>query len=173
MSKVPYKRSPVSPQSDIRAFINNELAKLDLALQQIFVLAGDIDVMLGATEGDFFLTVKGTTTAGVGTYVTNQFRYIKIGRAVFFSGRLAWSAHTGTGNMTFTGLPYLPVSSIVRSAILLTVLNQFGAVIPATDVALATHGVDEIVVFTAGTVAFQAMTAQGDLCLTGFYFTAS
>jgi hypothetical protein len=33
-------------------------------------------------------------------------QYTKIGRTVFLNLLLEWSAHTGTGNMSITGLPF-------------------------------------------------------------------
>lgn len=57
-------------------------------------------------EGTFTPTIVGTSTAGTGTYSSQSGRYTKIGRTVFFYVKLAWSAHTGTGNMQVSGLPF-------------------------------------------------------------------
>lgn len=51
-------------------------------------------------------TVVGTTVAGVGTYTTQLGYYSKSGRTLQFHIELAWSAHTGTGNMQINGLPF-------------------------------------------------------------------
>jgi hypothetical protein len=58
-------------------------------------------------EGTFTPTIIGTTTAGVGTYTTQEGQYTKIGNCVSFALTLNWSAHTGTGNMRVAGLPFV------------------------------------------------------------------
>jgi len=57
-------------------------------------------------EGTWTPVVAGTTTAGAGTYITQVGTYVKVGNLVTVMCSLAWSAHTGTGNTTITGLPY-------------------------------------------------------------------
>lgn len=57
-------------------------------------------------EGTFTPTIIGTTTAGVGTYTIQVGQYVKIGSLVFFSSRVAWTAHTGTGNLRLDSLPF-------------------------------------------------------------------
>jgi hypothetical protein len=64
------------------------------------------EILTDYEEGTWVPVTEGTTTAGVGTYGTRTGRYTKIGRRVFFSCVTAWSAHTGTGNLKITGLPY-------------------------------------------------------------------
>ena len=62
-------------------------------------------------EGTFTPVIEGTTTAGTGTYSTQQGKYTKIGRAVHFQISLTWSAHTGTGNLDLSGLPFTAEST--------------------------------------------------------------
>lgn len=57
-------------------------------------------------EGTFTPVVNGTTTAGSGTYSTQQGTYTKIGDRVCGDITLTWSAHTGTGNIEIGGLPF-------------------------------------------------------------------
>jgi hypothetical protein len=57
------------------------------------------------TIGTFTPVLVGSTTAGVGTYTTQAGRWRKSGNRVSVSLEIAWSAHTGTGNMTLTGIP--------------------------------------------------------------------
>jgi hypothetical protein len=57
-------------------------------------------------EGTWTPTISGTTTAGVGTYVSQVGNYTRIGRQVTVYGRVQISAHTGTGNMLITNLPF-------------------------------------------------------------------
>jgi hypothetical protein len=48
----------------------------------------------------------GVSSAGDGTYTAQVGRYTKVYNLVYYYIHLAWSAHTGTGNMRITGLPY-------------------------------------------------------------------
>ena len=57
-------------------------------------------------EGTFTPTVAGTTTAGVGVYGVQMGRYTKVGNLVSVQVYISWSAHTGTGNLRFSGLPF-------------------------------------------------------------------
>lgn len=60
----------------------------------------------GYVEGTFTPVIEGNTTAGTGTYTTQLGRYTRIGNRCLFNIRLAWTAHTGTGTMKVTGLPF-------------------------------------------------------------------
>ena len=62
-------------------------------------------------EGTFTPTIIGATTAGVGVYTTQAGYYTKVGNLVTASVFLGWTAHTGTGNMYFAGLPFAASSS--------------------------------------------------------------
>lgn len=57
-------------------------------------------------EGTFTPSASGNTTAGTGTYSIQQGYYTRIGREVNFRILLSWSAHTGTGGLNITGLPF-------------------------------------------------------------------
>jgi hypothetical protein len=57
-------------------------------------------------EGTFTPTIVGTTTAGTGTYTSQTGRYTKIGNQVTVWIYFYWTAHTGTGNMRVSGLPF-------------------------------------------------------------------
>lgn len=57
-------------------------------------------------QGSWTPVITGSTVAGVGTYTTQTGFYTRIGNLVFLSGTVTWTAHTGTGNMTLTGLPF-------------------------------------------------------------------
>lgn len=55
--------------------------------------------------GTWTPTINGTTTAGAGTYTTRVGTYAIIGNCILLNCNVTWTAHTGTGNMTVTGLP--------------------------------------------------------------------
>ena len=57
-------------------------------------------------EGTFTPAIVGSTTAGTGTYSVQVGNYTKIGNTVSVRVFLVWSAHTGTGNMSISGLPF-------------------------------------------------------------------
>lgn len=77
-----------------------------LAFPATQVPSADPNTLDDYEEGTFTPTVAGTTAAGAGTYTTQVGRYTKIGRVVQFSIYLDWSAHTGTGNLRVSGLPF-------------------------------------------------------------------
>jgi hypothetical protein len=66
-------------------------------------------------EGTFTPTAVGSTTAGTGTYGTRTGVYTKIGRFVHVYISIDWSAHTGTGNLRISGLPYTAQQNEVAS----------------------------------------------------------
>jgi len=162
-----YVRSP-TPNSDLRTFVNSELAKIQQATDTFFKMLGDLNMLAGSQEGDFLLSIKGSTAAGAGTYTTRYGRYLKLGRLVIFAARVDWSAHTGTGDMVVTGLPFT-LSASIRSQIQLLSLN--GGTVPATDVALTQTNNVDITIATANFAATRAMGSPGALILTGSYFT--
>jgi len=71
----------------------------------------NFDELGGVTTGTFTPTISGSGTSGSGTYTTQIGNYMQlsagsgIGRVVFATGQVAWTAHTGTGNMRIAGFP--------------------------------------------------------------------
>jgi len=57
-------------------------------------------------EGTWTPTVSGSTSAGTGTYSAQVGRYVRIGKLVTATAQIIWSAHTGTGDLRFSGLPF-------------------------------------------------------------------
>ena len=82
-------------------------------------------------EGSFTPTIIGVSTAGTGTYTIQVGRYAKVGANVTFTLNLTWTAHTGTGAMRITGLPFgtlnatnvYPTWVIMADALSLTASN--------------------------------------------------
>ena len=68
--------------------------------------SSDANTLDDYEEGTFTPVLEGTTTAGTGTYTTQNGFYTKIGNKVFIQLTIRWTAHTGTGNMKITGLPF-------------------------------------------------------------------
>jgi uncharacterized Zn-binding protein involved in type VI secretion len=95
-------------------------------------------------EGTFTPTVIGTGTAGTGTYSSQAGRYQKVGNTVHFELVVVWTAHTGTGNVRVTGLPFAPVNAAPEPPVSVLVGDVVFAgspvglvTIPSGDIALA------------------------------------
>ena len=72
---------------------------------------GTSELFADYEEGTWTPTVDGSTTAGIATYNAQFASYTKVGNRVIFSAYIAWSAHTGTGNMRISGLPFTIANS--------------------------------------------------------------
>lgn len=70
--------------------------------------SSDANTLDDYEEGDFSssLAVAGATSAGTGTYTTKNGSYTKIGNVVQYQIYLVVTAHTGTGGLLITGLPF-------------------------------------------------------------------
>lgn len=93
-------------EADTNAFTDAEKTKLagieagatgDQTASEILALI--------VTESTFTPVVYGTSSAGSATYTTQSGRYTKIGNRVWFDIEVAYSGHTGAGNMRISGLP--------------------------------------------------------------------
>ncbi|CAB4152638.1 hypothetical protein UFOVP1377_24 [uncultured Caudovirales phage] len=89
---------------------------------------GTSELLADYEEGTWTPTISGTTTAGTGTYIAQAGVYTKIGRQVTVYGRVQISAHTGTGNMLISNLPFglagdYAVGQILAGNLTLTALN--------------------------------------------------
>jgi hypothetical protein len=62
-------------------------------------------------KGSFTPVAIGTTTAGVGTYTVQSGSYKREGNTVTFRLAIGWTAHTGTGNLSISDLPFASASS--------------------------------------------------------------
>lgn len=74
--------------------------------------SSDVNTLDDYEEGTFTPVVIGTSAAGAGTYSLQSGRYTKIGNRVFFDIALTWSAHTGTGDIRLTGLPFTAAGTL-------------------------------------------------------------
>lgn len=106
--------------------------------------SADVNTLDDYEEGTFTPTIVGTSTAGTGTYTRQVGSYTKIGNLVSFYIDISWTAHTGTGNIRVSGLPFSgvagqfpPVTVIPDS---LTFANNIAAYVNGnTDVNLQTY----------------------------------
>ena len=67
---------------------------------------GTSELLNDYEEGDWTPVIIGSTTAGTGTYTSQSGTYTKIGRQVTIRGYVDWTAHTGTGALRISGLPF-------------------------------------------------------------------
>lgn len=64
------------------------------------------DDYYGYGSGAFVPVATGLVSAGVGTYSFRAGAYSRSGKLVQFTISMAWSAHSGTGGLAITGLPF-------------------------------------------------------------------
>jgi uncharacterized spore protein YtfJ len=70
-----------------------------------------------AEKGTFTPLIQGAANGSTtGTYTTQDGWYAKFDDIVLFSLRVAWSAHSGTGDLRVTGLPFIITSSAAGNA---------------------------------------------------------
>jgi hypothetical protein len=125
-------------------------------------------------EGAFTPTVIGTSTAGTGTYGSQVGRYTKIGNRVIFNIYITWTAHTGTGNMDLSGLPFttssvansFAVLSAWASNIALTAGNILQAYCLVNSSNIRLHQVPT----GGGASVVIPLDAAGELMVSGSYF---
>ena len=79
--------------------------------------SSDANTLDDYEEGTFTPTIIGTTSAGVGTYGVQTGVYTKVGKLVSIQIYLGWTAHTGTGNMQVSGLPFTTTSVYGTAAV--------------------------------------------------------
>jgi hypothetical protein len=76
-----------------------------LAFPATQIPSADANTLDDYEEGTWTPVIQGTTSAGVATGF-GAGTYSRIGRMVFVIGFYTWSAHTGTGNLRISGLPF-------------------------------------------------------------------
>lgn len=123
-------------------------------------------------EGTFTPVIQGSSTAGTGTYALQSGRYTKVGRAVFATLRVEWTAHTGTGNIQITGLPFTVanVGNIVASSVWASNLTFSGQITP-----IVWAGADRVDMYSTSsgaTVAGIAMDTAATITITAVYEAA-
>jgi hypothetical protein len=76
------------------------------------VASSDANTLDDYEEGTWTPTIIGSTTAGSATYSTQAGNYTKIGRLVTVQMYIGWTGHTGTGDMSISGLPFTSINTI-------------------------------------------------------------
>jgi hypothetical protein len=68
--------------------------------------SADANTLDDYEEGTWTPVVFGRTSAGTGTYTRQLGTYTKIGNVVSIFCNIVWTAHTGTGDLAISGLPF-------------------------------------------------------------------
>jgi hypothetical protein len=77
-----------------------------------FQIAAGVNVpLVEGVERLFTPVIQGSTSAGVGTYTSQNGSYVKNGSIVTFQLDISWTAHTGTGDIQIAGFPYAPINA--------------------------------------------------------------
>jgi hypothetical protein len=136
------------------------------------VSSSDANTLDDYEEGTFTPTIIGLTSAGTGTYSNQTGSYVKVGQIVSIYIRIDWSAHTGTGNMGFGGLPFTTAGTYTNGAAL---NGMAGLTVPASCyvsanvAASATTGVFLAIPVGGGNDSQLAMDASGIVLFTITY----
>jgi hypothetical protein len=129
-------------------------------------------------EGTWTPTVEGSTSPGTGGYTTQIGRYTRIGRVVTCQAYIAWTSHTGTGNLYLTGLPFTldPTTDNHPSATIGLLQN---VALTAGNIATA-YGAPNSTRFNliqyptgGGTITFVPMDTAGEIIYSATYITAT
>lgn len=119
------------------------------------------------TSGTFTPVIAGSTTAGTATYSVQHGTYQQIGKFVLYNVRVDWTVHTGTGNMTLTGLP-VAANNTFHSA---SVIYDNGITAFASAQALINAGTTKMSFTTNSGSGSIAMAATGSFLISGVYET--
>lgn len=135
------------------------------------VASSDVNTLDDYQEDNFATTVGliGLSSAGSPTWVSRIATSTKVGNICHVNMVLAWSAHTGTGNMRITGLPFAS-GSIGRVAIPIVCENfTYGSGIPMAFLENSTDYLDLFLVTSGGAPSAIAMDTAGTLYLNFSY----
>jgi hypothetical protein len=144
-------------------------------IDQILKRLDDLEAQskINYIKGTYTPTYLGATSAGVTTYTTQVGFYTKIGRVVFFCGRVIWTAATGTGS-AIVSIPFTsdPTTNM-RPTVTIYPTN-----ITFANGSITSHIAPNTAFFVmlspatnaAGTVV--AVEAAGDLIFAGWFIVA-
>jgi len=83
-----------------------EIAQGQIKFPATQVASSDANTLDDYEEGTWTPVISGSTTAGTGTYTAQVGTYTKIGNFVTVAAYVHITAHTGSGNFLFSGLPF-------------------------------------------------------------------
>ena len=121
------------------------------------------------TSGTFTPVLEGTTLEGAGTYTTQTGTYTRVGKLVFFTVALVWTAHTGTGTMKITGLPFVSEATAI-TPLAWSTLTFSG--VPAGMINSGTSEIQLVFAASTGTIANVAIDTAASVWISGVYSVA-
>src|SRR5689334_9470332 len=123
-------------------------------------------------KGTYTPTYLGASTAGITTYTTQAGFYTRIGRIVFFNGRVVWTAATGTGTAIIS-LPFTSANTSEMHYALAVRTNGVtfanGNLVARISPNAAVFQMDSLLTNAAPTAV--SVEAAGDVLWGGFFFT--
>jgi hypothetical protein len=197
MALIKYVMQP-TPSSDARRYASAEFQKIEKFANSIIVDSTDIRAALEAAQDDIAdlfaadvvadtrldaletattpatglwqMSLKGLTSAGVGTYTAQEGFYIKVGNIVMVAARTHWSAHTGTGQLNAFGLPFTPTALVRPTFPQVYMTGSVWSTIPQATKFLLRGGADSIDIYNADSSACN-IAASGQIILSAMYWT--
>jgi hypothetical protein len=113
----------------------------------------------------------GTTAAGAGTYSFRVGRYQRVGKIVYITCTIVWTAHTGTGNMYISGLPFTSSSTTPTTLViywdsitLAAVGNKIKSLVNLSKTQIDLYEI------ASGAVSLLPLDTAGSITVSGFYF---
>lgn len=127
-----------------------------------------------AQVGLFTPVIQGGTSAGSATYSIQNGFYGMAGRVCHFFAEVAWTGHTGTGDLRLGGLPFTSNSYYATMpSFVPTPVYSSGISLPAGAQLLGgyNHNVHQVLMWTsnAGALAQLPMQASGTLYVSGVF----
>lgn len=145
--------------------VYRELEDIKRRLEQLEALS-----RIHYSKSTYTPTYLGASTAGATTYTTQDGFYTRIGRVVFFNGRVIWTAATGTGS-AIVSLPFTSNATTgMRYAINVYTTNVTfanGSIQATIAPNVAFFSMLSPATNAAGTVL--AVEAAGDIIFAGWY----
>jgi len=160
-----YNTNTLARTSVIKSSNANSLVDFPAGAKAVFITNPAINTPL-ITTGTFTPGAFGLTSAGAATYTAQIGTYTKQGALVYFNCELAWSAHTGTGALYVSGLPFTSAHSSVVNIAMAT------ATFSGTPTAIVDSGATTIKLYTfasGGALTGLAMDTTMTVYLSGVY----
>lgn len=167
-------QTQINGKSSIAGSIAQAFACANLAFPATQLLSSDPNTLDDYEEGEFSPIAVGSTSAGTGTYSFNKGVYTKVGRLVFFTSRLSWTAHTGTGDLSIANMPFTSSAAANThhsASILSNGLTLASRSFPVTSIAPGATAIGLFLVAssTGALTALPMDTSVAGLTITGFY----
>lgn len=128
--------------------------------------------LVAATSTSFSPTIRGTTTAGTGTYTLQSGSYVRLNKLVFFELQVSWTNLTGAagtlaiGNLPITnGSLYSPVTIITNGVTSIAGSIIRGWVFPSNNY------IELYDQSTGGALSGTALDTTGTITISGMYLT--